>query len=91
MNIQPDSKGQPFVAWEQPVGGFKRAWIRAADPGKDWTGTGYYINVARTESLGNGPSSGGSPDFPIYSEGSHEDILKAFVEAVCRVTECPVP
>lgn len=91
MIIQHDNKGQPFVAWQQPVGGFKRAWVREAEPDKDWAGTGYYINVARTEQLGSGPSSGGSADFPIYGEGEHEDILKAFVEAVCRVTGCPIP
>ena len=46
IKIQHDTKGQPFLEWEQaPVpGGCKRAWIqRKTDPSKDWAGTGRYL------------------------------------------------
>lgn len=91
MNIEHDEKNQPFVAWEQGPGGFKRAWIRRPDnPNTDWAGTGRYINVARTESLGSGPA-GQSADFPIFNDLPDEQVLMAFVASVCGITGCQIP
>ncbi len=93
MKIQRDSKGQPFIEWEQAPGGFKRAWVqRKNDPDKDWAAArdGRYLNVVRIESLGAGPA-GNATDFPIFSELPDEQILEAFVSAVCAITGCPLP
>lgn len=90
MNIQRDTKGQPYVEWEQAPGGYKRAWIqRKTDPGKDWAGApdGRYLNVVRVDGPGVGPA-GNATDFPIFSDLSDEQILEAFVSAVCAITGC---
>lgn len=93
MNIQIDTKGQHFVEWVQPPGGFKRAWIQhKTDPEKDWAATpgGRYLNVVRTEALGEGPK-GNPTDFPIYCDLSDDQILEAFVSSVCAITGCHLP
>jgi hypothetical protein len=90
MNIQRDSKGQPFLEWEQAPGGYKRAWIqRKTDPEKDWAQArdGRYLNVVRITELGSGPA-GNATDFPIFSDLSDEQILEAFVLSVCAITGC---
>ncbi len=91
MIIQRDTKGQPFIEWEQAPGGCKRAWIqRKADPNKDWAGSGRYLNVVRVEALGAGPA-GNATDFPIFSDLSDEQILEAFVTSVSAITGCRLP
>lgn len=93
MNIQRDTKGQPFIEWEQAPGGYKRAWIqRKAGSDKDWANTpeGRYLNVVRIEQLGEGPA-GNATDFPIYSNLSDEQILEAFVASVSAITGCRLP
>jgi hypothetical protein len=89
FDIFRDQKGQPCIEWEQAKGCYKRAWIqRKDDPDKDWAGTGRYLNVVRCETPGH---PGGNPtDFPISSDLSDEQILQAFVSAVCAITGCPV-
>lgn len=90
MEISRDNNGSPFIAWELD-GGSKRAWVqRRTDPQKDWAGTGRYLNVARTEALGQGPA-GNATDFPIYSALPDEQILEAFVAAVCAITGAELP
>jgi hypothetical protein len=97
MIIQHDNNGQPFVEWQQMApggpgtGGFKRAWIRrptSAD--RDWAGTGRYVNVAMIGGLGQGPS-GPSADFPIFNQLPDDQVLVAFVAAVCGLTGCEIP
>ena len=93
MNIQHDTKGQPFIEWEQAPGGYKRAWIqRKTDPEKDWASTpnGRYLNVVRIEQLGGGPA-GNATDFPIFSDLPDEQILVAFVASVSAITGCTLP
>ena len=91
IKIQHDTKGQPFLEWEQAPGGCKRAWIqRKTDPSKDWAGTGRYLNVVRIERLGAGPA-GNATDFPVYSSLPDEQVLEAFVAAVSAVTGCRLP
>ncbi|HWL81884.1 MAG TPA: hypothetical protein VNR89_13110 [Roseomonas sp.] len=80
-----------MIEWEQPSGGFKRAWIqdrRGTD--KDWAGTGFYLNVVRIEGPGKGPA-GNATDFPIYSDIGAEQVLRAFVISVCAITGCKLP
>lgn len=90
MNILKDSKHQPYVEWKQGPNGAKRAWIRHAESGTDWAGTGRYINIVRIEALGGGPS-GNSTDFPIFNDQPDEQVLDSFVAAVCGITGCPIP
>lgn len=91
INIQHDTKGQPFIEWEQVQGAPKRAWIQhKTDPEKDWAGTGRYLNVVRIERLGGGPA-GNPTDFPIFNTLSDEQILEAFVASVSAITGCPLP
>ena len=93
MNIQQDTKGQPFIEWEQAPGGYKRAWIqRKTDADKDWACTpdGRYLNVVRIERLGGGPA-GNATDFPIFSNLPDEQILEAFVASVSAITGCRLP
>jgi len=91
MNIQRDTMGQPFIAWEQAPGGYKRAWIQhRTDPERDWAETNRYLNVVRTDELGSGPA-GQATDFPIFSDLPDEQILEAFVLAVCAITGCRLP
>ena len=90
MNIQKDTKGQPFIEWEQAPGGYKRAWIqRKTDPDKDWANApkGRYLNVVRVEQLGVGPA-GNATDFLIFSDLPDEQILEAFVASVSAITGC---
>ncbi len=93
MNIQRDTKDQPFIEWEQAPGGYKRAWIqRKTDPEKDWANTpdGRNLNVVRIERLGGGPA-GNATDFPIFSNLPDEQILEAFVASVSAITGCRLP
>ena len=91
INIQHDTKGQPFIEWEQAPGGFKRAWIQhKSESEKDWASTGRYLNVVRIEKLGGGPA-GNPTDFPIFNTLSDEQILEAFVAAVSAITGCRLP
>ena len=90
MIIHQDTKGQPFIEWEQAPGGYKRAWIqRRTDPEKDWANApqGRYLNVVRIEQLGGGPA-GSATDFPVFSTLSDEQILEAFVASVSAITGC---
>jgi len=93
MNIQRNTKDQPFIEWEQAPGGYKRAWIqRKTDPEKDWANTpdGRYLNVVRIERHGGGPA-GNATDFPIFSNLPDEQILEAFVASVSAITGCRLP
>jgi hypothetical protein len=90
MQIQQDSKDQPFIEWRQGTVGFKRAWIQdRTGTEKDWASSGRYLNVVRIEQLGAGPA-GNATDFPIFSALSNEQILIAFVTAVSAITGCPL-
>jgi hypothetical protein len=93
IKILTDTKDQPYIEWPQAKhpAGYKRAWIqRKTDPTKDWAGTGRYLNVVRIDS--SRPGSGGNPtDFPIFSGLPDEQVLEAFVAAVCAVTGCKLP
>lgn len=92
MKIQKDGKGQAYIEWQQgdTPWGYKKAWIQhKSDPEKDWAGTGRYLNVVRSDGEGRG---GGNPtDFPISSDLPDEQILTAFVAAVCAITGCKLP
>ena len=90
IQIQRDVKRQPFIQWEQPPGGWKRAWVQTKDGDGDWAGTKRYLNVVRTANAESGPS-GNATDFPIYSQLSDEQILEAFVATVCAITGCKIP
>ena len=91
IKIQHDTKGQPFIEWEQAPGGYKRAWVQhKTHSDKDWAGTGRYLNVVRIEQLGAGPA-GNATDFPIFSPLSDEQILEAFVASVSAITGCKLP
>lgn len=88
MQIQRDAKDQPYVEWQQGPTGWKRAWIQEKeDPDKDWAGTRRYLNVVRVAGPGKGPA-GNATDFPIWSDQPSEQILTAFVIAVCGITGC---
>lgn len=93
IQVQRDSKNQPYIQWQQAdhPAGYKRAWIqRKADPEKDWAGTVRYLNVVRVDETR--PGIGGNPtDFPIFSDLPDEQILEAFVAAVCISTGCRLP
>lgn len=92
LPIQRDSNGSAFIQWQTApnTGGYKRAWIQHRQGDKDWAGTRRYLNVVRTDGAEAGPS-GNATDFPIFSELSDEQILEAFVAAVCSITGCPLP
>lgn len=91
MNILIDGNGQPYVEWQQGPHGAKRAWVRRpSDPAKDWAETGRYVNVVRINALGGGPA-GQSTDFPIFNSLPDEQVLIAFVAAVCGITGCKMP
>ena len=91
INIQKDGRGQPYIQWEQAPGGWKRAWIQRKEGDGNWAGTIRYINVCRTGSAEGGPA-GNATDFPIFTDHlSDEQVLEAFVAAVCAVTGCKIP
>lgn len=98
LTFHTDGKNQLYVEWEQGpasgagIGGFKRAWIRQPqNPSDDWAGTGKYVSIAATSGLGQGPV-GRSADFPIFSDGLPDDqMLVAFVTAICGLTGCRIP
>ena len=88
--IRKDGNGQPFIQWEQVGGGYKRAWIQRKEGLEtDWAGTGRYLNVVRTDGPETGPK-GQATDFPITCNLSDEQILEAFVSAVCAITGCQI-
>lgn len=92
IEIQIDSKDQPYIEWPQAEGhaGYKRAWIQRKTDESDWAGTGRYLNVVRIDR--SKPGIGGNPtDFPIFSDLPDRQILEAFVAAVCAVTGCRLP
>jgi hypothetical protein len=95
LEVHTDTKGQPYIDWAQggkAKGINKRAWIQhRADPEKDWAGTGRYLSVVRIDSRRKG--SGGNPtDFPVFNKTlSDEQVLEAFVAAVCAITGCQLP
>ena len=93
IQIQSDTKGQPYIEWAQAEvpGGRKRAWIQRRDGDKDWAQTpgGRYLNIVRVDQTQN--PAGSPTDFPIFSELPDEQILEAFVAAVCAVTGCRLP
>ncbi len=94
IKIETDTKGQRYIEWAQNgdiPDGYKRAWIQhKTEPDKDWAGTGRYLNVVRIDR--NKPGIGGNPtDFPIFSDLPDDQILEAFVAAVCAVTGCRLP
>jgi hypothetical protein len=90
IKIEQDTKGQPYIEWQQAKipNGYKRAWILHQPPDKDWAGTGRYVAVVRIDK--RRPGIGGNPtDFPIFNKAlSDEQILEAFVSAVCAITGC---
>lgn len=88
--IQTDTKGQPYIQWQQFGGGWKRAWIQQRSGDDDWAGTGRYLNVVSTHGATGGPA-GNATDFPIFSKLPDQQILEAFVAAVCAVTGCRLP
>ena len=84
MEIQKDSKGQPYIEWSQAEEMYKRAWVQCRTGRKDWAGSGRYLNVVRCASPGR---IGGNPtDFPIYNDLPAAEILVSFVYAVNAVT-----
>ena len=86
VRIQEDGNGQPYIQWQcGNTGGFKRAWIQRRAGEKDWANSKRYLNVVRTEGPHSGPS-GNATDFPIFSNLPDEQILEAFVAAVCSIT-----
>jgi hypothetical protein len=94
IKIETDSKGQRYIEWAQNENlpdGYKRAWIQhKTEPDKDWAGTKRYLNVVRIDR--NRPGAGGNPtDFPIFSDLPDDQVLEAFVAAVCAVTGCKLP
>jgi hypothetical protein len=51
---------------------------------------GRYLNVVRTVGRDGGPA-GNPTDFPIWCDLADEQILEAFVAAVCSMTGCALP
>ncbi len=88
--IQRDGNGQPYIQWQQFGEGFKRAWIQQRSGDKDWAETGRYLNVVAAHGLTGGPA-GNATDFPIFSNLPDEQVLEAFVAAVCGITGCELP
>lgn len=90
LKVEKDSKGQPYIQWKQVdiPAGYKRAWIRH-EP-NSWAGAQAkrYLCVVRIDT--DRPGIGGNPtDFPIFSDSLSDDqILIAFVSAVCGITSC---
>ena len=87
--IQRDGHGQPYIQWRQGNShAYKRAWIQdRKGTNKDWAGSGRYLNVVRAEGPDSGPG-GNATDFPIFNDLTDEQILEAFVAAVCAITGC---
>lgn len=89
MQVQKDSKEQPYLEWDQGNGCYKRAWIQRRVGEKDWAGTGRYLNVVRCPEPGR---IGGNPtDFPIYNNLPDEQVLLAFVMAANAITGLVLP
>lgn len=90
IGIRRDGQGQPYIQWQQFGEGYKRAWIQRRTGEKDWANTGRYLNVVSTHGAEGGPA-GNATDFPIFSGLSDEQILEAFVAAVCSIVGCQLP
>jgi hypothetical protein len=94
LQIRYDTKKQPYIEWEQAPGGYKRAWIQTKDPNSqaNWAKVpdGRYLNVVRVEGPDQG-SAGNATDFPVFSDLSSEQVLKAFVMLVCAITGTRLP
>lgn len=88
FKVQVDGNGSKYIQWEQPSGGWKRAWIQHRSGERDWAGTGRYLIVARTGGADEGPTQG--PDFPVDSKLTDEQIIVAFIHAVSAVTGSPL-
>lgn len=87
--IQHDGSEQPYIEWRQAVDAngkahVKRAWIRHSTAENDWADVGRYLHVARVE---NGKVNA-SPDFPVFSDLTDEQILVAFVVSLNGIIGC---
>ncbi len=92
MKIKRDTKGQPYIEWEQAKDIYKRAWIQDRRGEQDWAGTRWYLNVVRCDERRN--PDGIPADFPLYNKKynkklSDEQILLAFVYATNAITGVP--
>lgn len=90
--IRFDGNQQPYIEWCQakdPSGKLhlKRAWIRRSSAENDWASSGRYLHVARVD---NGKVNA-SPDFPILSDLSSEQLLLTFVASLNILTGCVPP
>jgi hypothetical protein len=90
VHIEQDGNGQPYIQWQQFGEGYKRAWIQQRKGDKDWAETGRYLNVVSTHGAAGGPA-GNATDFPVFSRLPDEQVLEAFVAAVCAITGCQLP
>ena len=90
IQIRRDGHNQPFIQWQQSGEGWKRAWIQHKTGEVDWAGTGRYLNVVRAVGPDGNPN-GNPTDFPIWCDLEDEQVLEAFVAAVCGITGCPLP
>jgi hypothetical protein len=93
MRVTTDKSGQPMVEWEQANGHHKRAWIqRKSDPTLDWANAPgrRYLNVVRVD-ISTGNPAGNPTDFPVFCDLPDDQVLIAFVAAVCGTTGCPLP
>lgn len=79
-----DNNGSRYVEWNRGAQGLARAWINERTGDKDWAGSKRYLNAARVERPGGGPS-GNSLDYPIWNDLSEDDILRAFVTSVSAI------
>lgn len=86
IRIQRDSRGQPYIEWEQAKGIYKRAWVQHRTGDKDWAGSTRYLNVVRCEPAGH--PKGNATDFPIYNDLPDEQVLLSLVYAVNAITGC---
>ena len=93
MHFGVDGKGQTYLEWEIGPDAWKRAWVQDRSmlgSEKNWAGTGRYLNVVRVDAPNSGPG-GQATDFPIHSQGSDRQILRAFMFAVSAATGAILP
>ncbi len=87
MKVEIDDLNQPMIKWEiTPTRGACARIQHRAEPEKDWAKTGRYLNIGTTDS--NGLRRGIPHDLPISSDCTFTDeqVLTAFVAAVCGIT-----
>lgn len=91
IQILKDGNGSAYIQWEKADGVSQRAWVQhRTDPERDWARTGRYLNVVRCNPDGN--PGGNATDLPIFGNAlSDEQILEAFVGAVCAITGRRLP